>query len=165
MTRNGAVLSEDEVYRYRLWRDLGLGTLQRRSEGSVLWVMLNPSTADHMDDDPTIRRVIGFSKDLGFERLMVGNLFALRSTDPKVLKTHGSPVGPDNDQHLVAMAKEADFVICAWGAETSAKARAADVVKLLHGEGCQTYCLGRTKSGQPRHPLFMPKTAKPEVMT
>ena len=69
-----------------------------------MFVGLNPSTADHKDDDPTIRRVIGFSKDLGFERLMVGNVFALRSVDPSALKTHDAPVGPDNYRHLAEMA-------------------------------------------------------------
>ena len=109
-----AILSPCGRYRYRLERDLGALTATR---GAVAFIMLNPSTADATTDDPTIRRCIGYARAWGYARLIVGNAYAWRSTDPAGLWTAGpGPVGPDNDQHLEQIARDAEPVVCAWGA-------------------------------------------------
>ena len=94
---SGATFSDDGVYRYRLWREWDADL------PSCLFIMLNPSTADATQDDPTIRRCIDYARRWGFGRLEVGNLFALRSTDPKALYAADDPVGPDNDDALMEM--------------------------------------------------------------
>lgn len=119
-----AVISPCERYRYALHRRWQIGN------SSVLWVMLNPSTADADIDDPTIRRCLVFSQAWSFDHLMVGNLYALRSTQPAALWTADDPVGPENDAHLRAMAKGAAQIICAWGANAK-QSRADAVIALL----------------------------------
>lgn len=155
-TRTGAVLSDDRTYRYRLWRQWDV------SKPTLAFVMLNPSTADETDDDPTIRRCLGYAKDWGYGSLVVGNLFALRSPDPERLREHDAPVGPENDAHLEAIAAEADRVVAAWGANGSLHDRAREVADLLAGE---LVALETTKSGHPVHPLYQPVDAEPEPWT
>src|SRR3954464_81117 len=106
----GAIMSEDAIYRYALWRTWGDG--KRR----LVVVGLNPSTADAVDDDPTIRRCRGFARREGMDGLLMTNLFALRSPDPRALRHHSAPVGPENDAHVLAGALRAAVVVVAWGA-------------------------------------------------
>ena len=108
-TRRTAVFSTDDDYRYRL------GRLWNADKPIVAFVMLNPSTADATTDDPTIRRCLNYAEDWGYGTLLVGNLFALRSTDPSRLHDHPEPVGPDNDEHLWEICEAAERVIAAWG--------------------------------------------------
>lgn len=117
--RGAAVFSPCGVYRYRLER-----AIAPQLERVVAFVMLNPSTATEHVDDPTIRRCIGFARSWDAGRLVIGNLFALRATDPRVMKAHAEPVGPDNDQHLLAIAREAHLVVCAWGNHGAHRGRA-----------------------------------------
>lgn len=154
-----AQLSDCGTYRYELRRTWGAedGPL-------VCWVMLNPSTADAEVDDPTIRRCIGFSNRWGFDRLVVVNLFALRATDPKELRRHADPIGSANDAAVLAAAIEADKVIAAWGTHGSLKNRAAKVTQLLTGPGeLHLGCLGQTKQGAPKHPLYVRGEQRPET--
>ena len=144
----GAVISQDGVYRYglyRRWAKVGL---------TAGWLMLNPSTADAHADDATIRRCIGFSQAWGFGGLVVRNLYGLRATDPKELLTHPDPVGPDNHRELEGAAHDA-VTVCAWG-DNAPPAVAEQVVAALRDLGAQLWCLGRTKRGNPRHPLRLP---------
>lgn len=144
-------------YRYLLWREVApIG-----GEGTLLFVMLNPSTADEHVDDPTIRRCIRFAVDLGYRRLEVVNLYGLRATDPDALRTHGNPVGSGNDHAIEEAAKRAKHVIVAWGDSEPAvyPRRSDDVLPLLLEHG-PAYCLGRTASGAPRHPLYVAKAAR-----
>ncbi|HEY1690016.1 MAG TPA: DUF1643 domain-containing protein [Solirubrobacteraceae bacterium] len=151
-----AVLSDDGVYRYALWRETGI----IGGEGTVLFVMLNPSTADAEQDDPTIRRCIGFARRWGYERLAVGNLYALRSTDPKALALAEDAIGPENDRWLCHLAEHAWEVVLAWGAHPFATDRARDVRQLVEGRsGGSANCLGQTKNLSPKHPLYLPKSA------
>ena len=114
--------------------------------------MLNPSTADARRDDPTIRRCMGFARLWGYSVLEVRNLFAWRATDPRELLTAPDPTGgPRGDRELQAVAK-ADLVIAAWGARVPF-ARDREALALLGG--CDLKCLGRTRNGQPRHPLYV----------
>lgn len=144
-----ATLSPDGVYRYDLerWWD--------PDQRFLLWVMLNPSTADGVLDDPTIRRCVGFSKAWGFGGMFVVNLFALRATDPKALYTHPDPIGPENDEWIEESARKCDEAVMAWGA-TGARFmdRALHVHELIEFRHA-SMCLGKTKDGHPRHPLYV----------
>ena len=151
--KRGAVLSQDRAYRYRLWRRWGPGPM-------TLWVGLNPSTANERDDDPTVRRMLDFSRRFGAGALTICNLFGLVSPQPEILLSHPDPVG-DNDAHLVTMADKADTIILCWGAFTAAQGRDKDVLALLQGR--PLHCMGKTLTGAPRHPLYLPKTTKMEV--
>jgi hypothetical protein len=151
-----AVLSEDRLYRYRLSRPLA-----KRPWSQVTWIMLNPSTADAEQDDPTIRRCIGFTKAWGHRRLEVVNLFALRSPYPGAVEEadrHGVDiVGPDNDDHIAEACRAAAVIVCAWGSHRLAVGRGHAVIERLADEGLlsRTTCLGKTKGGMPRHPLYV----------
>ena len=149
MIESAAVISDCGTYRYQLER--------RWADGpSVTWIMLNPSTADASIDDPTIRRVRSFSERDGFGACEVLNLFALRSPDPKLLKTHSEPVGTDNGEYLVrAMERTGGMVIAAWGAHPFAAERARLLLSSAKAVGRTLYCLGTTKAGAPRHPLYV----------
>lgn len=150
---SGAELSDDGVYRYALWRRLSMG------ERAVLFVGLNPSTADALLDDPTIRRCVGFARMWGFDWLYMGNLHAFRATDPKNLPLDGPrAIGPLNWERLQWMSQKADLVVAAWGANPlrgAALEYAKRLTALPH-----TKCLGRTKAGAPKHPLYLPKDAR-----
>lgn len=133
--------------------------------GDVVFVMLNPSTADATHDDPTIRRCFDFMVQLGGARLVVVNLFAFRATDPKALWTAQAAgadvVGPRNDSAIFGAAVGAR-VIVAWGAiPASAEARARDVFAILERHARTVEALATTKGGQPRHPLYLPRKSRP----
>ena len=105
-------------------------------------------------DDPTIRRCRGFADAEGFDGMIVVNLYALRATDPRELRKHADPVGPDNDYYLCRVAVEYGPIICAWGANADSE-RVRHVVAMLRKYGAQLWCLGVTKDGHPRHPLYV----------
>ena len=147
-----ARLSEDGVYRFRLSR-------RWSPERCVLWVMLNPSTADADNDDPTIRRCIGFAKDWGYGAINVGNLYALRATDPAELAKHHDPYGVGNCLHLREMAKESALIVAAWGAHKFVRPLHAMTVLASLRDCAPIKCLGKTKSGAPRHPLYVARDA------
>ena len=147
-----AIISDCGKYRYTLERAWS------RDPRYLMYIMLNPSTADAEKDDPTIRRCIGFAKLLGYDGILVGNLYAFRATNPKELRNQGNIVGPDNDKHLLALANRAQQIVCAWGQPGPEIWRARDVRQLL---SYPLYALGFTKGGYPRHPLMLPKTARP----
>lgn len=152
--RAGATISECGVYRYRLWRKWGDGK-------SVCWIMLNPSTADGSKDDPTIRRCIGFAKDWGYAGIVVVNLFAFRATNPQELREVSDPVGPENDNTIIEVAKSSQLVVAAWGVWGDILGREKRVVEMLRNRGVRLMCLCETKGGHPRHPLYFPKAANP----
>lgn len=148
-----AIFSTCEAYRYELLYSFGW-------EGpEVVFLMLNPSTADELGPDPTVRRCMGFARRLGASTLRVVNMFGLRSTDPLDLLEADDPVGPWNDRYITSRPREESLVICAWGEPSKARlkrlvrARAARVVELLRGR--TLYALAVTKSGAPRHPLYL----------
>lgn len=166
----GARISACGKYRYRLWREwrgthdpkhwrwLGANDGAGGPLGdplSALFVMLNPSTADGEQDDPTIRRCVGFAKAWKFERMDVVNLYAYRATKPRDLvafaKCGGDPVGWDNSEIVGNAVRRAGVVVCAWGAHD-----VGEQGDIMRGwlEGKKHYALGFTKSGQPRHPLY-----------
>lgn len=148
LTSSRAVLSPCGTYRYSLER-------RWKSGPRLVFVMLNPSTADEREDDPTIRRCLGFAKDNGFSAIAVVNLFALRATDPTEVPRHPRPIGKHNDHHIeVETQNPADTVVVAWGAAGDAYGgRVSDVVCTIGRDDLR--CLGTTKTGQPRHPLYV----------
>lgn len=151
METRGAEVSADGVYRYKLWRIWDTG------RPLALFVMLNPSTADANQDDPTIRRCIGFAKSWGYGGILVGNLFAIRATDPKDMRCAADPIGPRNDEALGELHGQAGITIAAWGVHGIYCRRATEVVRWWPG---RVYCLGSTKDGHPKHPLYLPKDAE-----
>lgn len=143
----GAIISECGNYRYQLWR------IWNNTKPNVLFIMLNPSTADTINNDPTIRRCIGFAKTWGFGGLYVGNLFAYRSTDHNRLKWVDNPVGVDNILHINEMASKSVKIVLAWGGNGP-----ATEIKSLYGVMNRSFhCMGITKSGEPKHPLYLKK--------
>lgn len=153
-----AVLSPCGTYRYELRRTWDA------SKSSVLWVMLNPSTTDATDDDPTIRRCIGFARSWGYGGIVVANLYALRSTNPKALWSHRDPVGPDNDATIRRLVEESGLVVAAWGVSAPAR-RAWEVRHAVTATGRVLYVVGTTKGGQPKHPLYVKGDTQPIAWT
>ncbi|MCX4026980.1 DUF1643 domain-containing protein [Spartinivicinus marinus] len=147
----GALISDCQQYRYWLTRTCDT---VHPEKSSVLFVMLNPSTADAEVDDPTIRRCKGFAKKWNFKGLTVANLYALRSTSPKHLWQHTDPVGSDNDYWLKKLAVEHTEVVCAWGANAKPE-RVNQFIKMMTNADIRLWCLGATKTGAPRHPLYV----------
>lgn len=119
------------------------------------FVMLNPSVADADIDDPTIRRCVGFAKTLGFAGVSVRNLFAVRATDPDALYSDPDPVGPENDRAILELVGGCPVVVAAWGVHGHVRGRARQVIDLLAARGQALHCLGVTKGGHPRHPLYL----------
>lgn len=144
-----AVISDCGRYRYLLRRAWD------HEKPRALIVMLNPSTADAEIDDPTIRSCIRLSRGLGYGSFEVVNLFGLRATDPAELERAADPIGPQNATVGDAAINRCDIVICAWGAHRMADRRARDMVVWVKGWKPAAYCLGTTKSGAPKHPLYI----------
>lgn len=152
-----AVFSEDEKYRYalgRVWNEGG--------KGRCVFCMLNPSTADAMIEDPTVRRCMLFARRWGFRELHVINIFALRSTDPDRLREPGDPIGPENDEYIRRIGYEADLIVAAWGVHGSIMGRGRDVQTRLLGQR-ELHCLGVTGDGNPRHPLYIRGDTAPKL--
>lgn len=144
-----AVFSECRTWRYALGRTWLTGN------GLATFVLLNPSTADAEHDDPTNRRGITFAQRWGFRACCFVNLFAYRATDPGDMLAAQDPVGPANDSAITEMCRDASEVIVAWGNHGSHLGRDEQVMALLVGIGVNPVCLGLTKSGHPRHPLYL----------
>jgi hypothetical protein len=129
--------------------------------GSVVFAFfgVNPSTADAVDNDPTVRKWIGFSDRNDARRFIVGNVFALRSTDVRALALHVDPVGPDSDLHLTSIIREADILVPCWGNRSKLPKtihyRLDDVVRMIFAAGKPVRIWGTTKSGDPLHPLML----------
>lgn len=122
----------------------------------VCFVGLNPSTADAIDDDQTIRKLIGFSKRWGFDGFKIVNLFALRSRDPAALRGHAAPQGPANEEWITAGAVSSVMTVVCWGAHAMARARGPQVVGLLRAHKVRPKCFGKAAGGAPLHPLRLP---------
>lgn len=150
-----AMFSPDRNYRYTLNRHWGPGK-------SVMWIGLNPSTADEAMLDPTLRRVFGFSRGWGYEGFYMTNLFAFRATIPRVMLHAADPVGPDNDTWLTLTADACDMIVCAWGGHGTHRNRSSDVIDLLSPKHFHKMrSLGLTKSGEPKHPLYLASVTSP----
>lgn len=145
--KSGAII--EDSYRYLLWREWDKGD-------AVAFIMLNPSRADAEVNDPTIRRCINFAKSFGYGRLEVVNLFAYRTAKPALLKEATEPIGKENNRYIQESVSRCGCVILAWGNHGSWLQRDIQTVELLKNHP-QLYCLGMTKRGLPRHPLYLKK--------
>jgi hypothetical protein len=148
LLERGAAFDPTGTYRYCLWRCWDAGRPR------VTFIMLNPSTADAVRDDPTIRRCMAFVCSWGGGSLEVVNLFAYRTGRPALLRAAPDPVGPRNDWYLLRAARRADRLIAAWGNHGVLHARDRTVLHLL-ADQAELFCLGTTRLGQPRHPLYV----------
>ena len=149
-------------YRYTLYRDIPAISGQGAGQPPrVLFIMLNPSTATDDTDDPTIRRCMGFAESWGYGTLHVVNLFALRATKPQALKLSRDPIGKENDAEILIRAINADLVVAAWGNHGKLYNRGTHVVSKLTRAGIDLHCLGVTKAGEPKHPLYINKNQQP----
>lgn len=174
----GARFSSDGKYRYLLWREwknphdpenwLWYGETKGGRDPHpkpMLFVMLNPSTADAFKDDPTIGRCVNFAKASRYERLEVVNLFAYRTKSPKVLKalTHEhDPVGDQNQFHIQRAAEDAGIIILAWGAHGGHLRQDETVLDWLEPNAHKLRMLELTKGGRPKHPLYIHSARRPQ---
>jgi len=148
-----ADISQDGLYRYRL------GRRWDNALPECVFIVLNPSTADAAQDDPTIRRCMRFAPDLGCGSLLVGNLYAFRAMDPRDLFRAPEPTGgAKNNAVLTALMGRGEYVIAAWG-NHGKLARVTEVATLPSAR--RLNALGTTKSGAPRHPLYVPSSVRP----
>lgn len=154
----GAVFSPCRTWRYRLWRTWNPG------KSYAMFLMLNPSTADELTNDPTVARCQQYALRWGYGGLYVCNLFAYRATDPDDMKTAPDPVGPENDSAILETAMAAGAVVCAWGNHGAYQNRAAVVVDILRQSGVTLRCLRVTKAGAPQHPLYLRSDLTPIPM-
>ena len=146
-----AILSADRKYRFVLTR------IWDETKPTVVFIGLNPSTADEEVDDKTIRKCIGYAKRWGYGKLIMVNLFAFRSTDPYMLKKVEDPVGPDNDSYIQKCVSESNLVIACWGNDGKLLNRD----KVLMDSLPNLVCLKRNKNGTPHHPLYLSKDITP----
>lgn len=145
----GARFSVCGKYRYLLWRDWDV------TKPALTFVMLNPSTADEVKNDPTVERCQRRAIAGGYGRLQVANIFALRSTDPGALYADKDPIGPDNDDAIRNAVKAHGTVICAWGRHGNLYGRGSKVLELLRDAFVMPHYLVLNKDGTPKHPLYV----------
>lgn len=158
ITVRSADISPCKRFRYGLlrgWRDMMV------APNILHFVMLNPSTADAEFDDATIRRCVGFANRMGFNGIVVSNLFAFRSTDPKALKAQAYPRGHGEDGAIIRATDLSNMTIAGWGAEARGLQRPGQVMALLQAAGVQVFALKLTADGIPRHPLYLSYSCKP----
>ena len=150
LVNKNAIFSDCRKYRYALSRTWN------GKKKTILFIGLNPSTADEKIDDPTIRRCINYAQNWGYGSLLMVNLFAYRATMPTELKNVKNPIGNDNDLHIIELSKKADLAVAAWGNEGSLLNRDKEVKIIIP----ILMCLKINKSGQPAHPLYQKKDLK-----
>lgn len=151
-----AIYSDCERYRYLLTRVWGVGP-------KALFIMLNPSTATEVQNDPTVERCERRARALGFGAFRVTNIFAFRATDPRVMRAVADPVGPGNDAAILDSVGWADSIVCAWGNHGVHLNRGEQVSALLRKTGAPLFHLGLTGQGQPRHPLYVGYDRQPQL--
>lgn len=157
--RSCAVYSDCESYRYSLTR------IWDRTGPRVTFVMLNPSTASELHNDPTIHRCEQRSRISGYGSFCAVNIFALRATDPREMRAAADPEGPDNRNALTTAAHWANRIIAAWGVHGEHREQGRAVAERLRSEGHVLYHMGLTKAGHPRHPLYLPYRVAPQIWT
>lgn len=131
----------------------------------VQFIGLNPSTADETKDDPTVRRCIAFAKSWGYSAMCMTNLFAFRSTDPRMMLAEAWPVGICNDKWLLDVAEKSNIIIAAWGNHGNHLSRAAQVIGMFKWRPelyAKLHCLATNKSHAPKHPLYLRADLQPQ---
>lgn len=156
---NDAVLSDCGKYRYLLRRTWD------HSKPRALLIMLNPSTADASTDDATIRSCVRLLRGSGYGSMEVVNVFGWRATNPNDLAKQPDPIGPDNHRSIEAAVLRCDVAICAWGAYPPAAQYASEPLNIVRSHRPAAYCFGKTKSGAPKHPLYIKSGTPLEVFS
>jgi hypothetical protein len=151
--QTGAEFSKDRKYRYKLWRKWD------ESLPKIMFIGLNPSTADEIKDDPTITRMMNYAKLWGYGEIVVCNAFAFRATFPEDLKKEKDPVGEGNNKAISEEAKNAEKIVLAWGNHALFGNRSSEILQLL--KEYKLFCLGKNSSGEPKHPLYLKRDLKP----
>lgn len=163
--KSGAVFSDCERFRYDLWRSWGSGPfLKRVTHKRLVFIGLNPSTADAYKNDPTVTRCINFARRYCFGGMHMLNLFGFRSTDPAGCRAMGlAAIGEHNDEHIlrVCTADTTGVIVASWGAFEWAQERGEQVAAMLVERGIVVNALALTRQGYPRHPLYLPKDSYP----
>jgi hypothetical protein len=154
-----AVYSDCEAYRYLLTR------VWDPAAAKALFVMLNPSTATEVQNDPMVERCERRARALGFGAFRVCNIFAWRATDPRVMRRAPDPVGPANDAAIAESCPWADTIVCAWGTHGAHLGRGAEVERLMRATGRPLHHLGLTRDGHPKHPLYIGYDVRPVPWT
>lgn len=147
---NTCLFNPDRTHRFTL-----TSIIDADNPRMVQFIGLNPSTADESTDDPTVRRCKAFARRWGFGVFVMTNLFSLRSTDPRGLRFGDVNDRLENIGHIGAVAGRADLIVCAWGVHGAWMGRNVSVAGTLRANGHPLHCLGRTKGGHPRHPLYL----------
>jgi hypothetical protein len=155
LRQSWAVYSDCERYRYTLQREWDGGA------GRVTFVMLNPSTATEVQNDPTVERCERRARAMGYGAFVVVNIFAFRATDPGDMRGAGDPIGPENDAAILQAAAWADRIICAWGTHGAHMGRGPQVAQMLLAQGHLLHHLGLAKGGAPKHPLYIGYNVQP----
>jgi hypothetical protein len=166
MIERKTIFSEDRKYRYTLWRQWSDDLFKNRTkEGFIQFIGLNPSTADEILDDPTIRRCMRFAKDWGYMAMCMTNVYAFRASKPEDLKAKQWPCGNDaNFVHIFDVAKEAALIIAAWGTHASfIKVMPELIIETVQSAGKQLHHLGLNSDGSPKHPLYLKASTKPQL--
>lgn len=149
-----AIFSEDRRFRFSL-------TIIWEPELPIInFLMLNPSTADEIKNDPTVERCERRVRMWGFGGLIVTNIFALRATNPDDLYSQSVIIGKDNDIHIMKAAERAEYTVCAWGGHGKLLGRGMNVKKMLLDQDIKIAALKLSKDGQPYHPLYLPYTCE-----
>lgn len=158
-TTSGAEFSPCKRYRYRLWREWD------KTKDTIAFCMLNPSTADEVENDPTVERCERRARTWGYGRLEVVNLFALRSTDPAALyEVNVAPIGIDNYATIEEVAKRSKIVVCAWGAHGKLYGVGDNIrTRLALFASGKAHYLKLNKDGTPAHPLYLPYSLEPKA--
>lgn len=154
-----AIYSDCERYRYALTREWDTGGTK------VHFVMLNPSTATEVQNDPTVERCERRARALGHGAFRVTNIFAWRDTDPKKMRKAIDPIGPANDATILDGVMWADQTICAWGTHGEHLMRGPQMETALRATKAPLFHLGLTKAGHPKHPLYIAYTQTPVLWT
>lgn len=152
-----ATYSDCERYRYDLTR------IWAEEEGRIAFVMLNPSTATEVQNDPTVERCERRARALGFGAFRVCNIFAWRDTDPFKMRKAEEPIGPENDAAIVSACDWANQIVCAWGTHGAHLSRGPEVEVLMRATGKPLFHLGLSKAGHPKHPLYISYAQQPEL--
>lgn len=163
MSHNVAEFSPCREYRYTLWRYIRPTDLFAQTNAPVIrysmFIGLNPSTADEVRNDNTVRRCINYSADWGYDALCMTNMFGYRATEPNDMKAQSDPNGPDNDYWLRRIAENASVIVCAWGTHGVFRDRESQVLDLL--SDFPLHALKITSKGHPNHPLYLKKSLLP----
>ena len=151
------IFNADHSHRFQLWREWGMFNPR-----FVQFIGLNPSTANATEDDPTIRRCIGFAKQWGFGALCMTNLFTMVTPFPSELIRSGERCVPVKTWMLIQVGRRAGKIICCWGNFKAARFAETETKAALIDAGLLPFVLGLNSSGSPKHPLYLPKTTMPQ---